>query len=71
MDDKVFKREQVRRNVQEMLNSLDESLAFEEGSKEQNNADLTWVLKLFALSLECNQIVKTFVAAKAEDTEEA
>lgn len=64
MEDKVFKREQVRRNLQEVLNDLDKAIAFEGSEDDQEGKDLSWVLKLFPYSLEMKELVETFMKVK-------
>lgn len=61
MEDKTFKREQIRRDLQEALNSLDEAITAEDGSKDQFDSDTMWVLKVTMLSLGAKGLIKTFL----------
>lgn len=66
MEDKIFKREQVRRNLQEVLNDLDKAIAFEGSERDQEAKDLSWVLKIFPYSLEMKELIETFSKAREE-----
>lgn len=68
MDDKTFKREQVRRDLQETINSLDKAIAYE--GDDQEGKDLAWVLKLFPYSLEMAELIELFSRAKRPETAE-
>lgn len=61
MDEKTFKREQIRRDLQEALNELDKASISEPDSKEQLDADTIWVLKVTMLSLTAKSLIKEFL----------
>lgn len=63
MDDKTFKREKVRRDLQEILNSIDASMASED-EKDQKEKDITWLLKLMAVNFEMATLVEDFLPKK-------
>lgn len=62
MDDLTFKREQKRREVQEILNHLDAASTAEEGSDKQEKDDQMAAVKLTPLTMDMKEYVELIVA---------
>lgn len=66
MSDKSFKREQLRRDLQEVINTIDEAIACEEDSDEQASKDLIWCIKLLPITLDLAPTIELLSGIKKE-----